>query len=246
MLLLEFMSVLVMAASAAYLARLSGARGMKLVLGLALALFGVKSVLALSEAVVFLPEKMGAAEMVGGLVYGLVLAGVLSVFVVGLGLRSVERPPPVAASGQMPSHEWAWKLALCGGAYVALYMTAGMLILPFVRQYYADSQVMSEAPLWFLPYQLVRGALFVVFVAPLLRSLRASRWEIAVAVGFFFSVVHGLSSLIAPNPYMAEAGWRLAHTIEIGWSNLVYGLLVGFLFSRGLGAASAVSAPATT
>ena len=80
-----------------------------------------------------------------------------------------------------------------------------------------------------VPLQIVRGALFVAFLIPLLRSMRVARWQAALATGVMIPLVHGVAALVVPNPFMPDYV-RHAHMIEIGWSNFVLGLLIGFLF----------------
>ena len=52
-------------------------------------------------------------------------------------------------------------------------------------------------------------------------------------------LVNGVAALLVPNEQMPAAAWRIAHMIEIGWSDFAFGLLVGYLLSRGVQAAAA-------
>ena len=84
-------------------------------------------------------------------------------------------------------------------------------------------------PAFFFPFQIARGALFVAFVLPLLRSMIVTRPQASLTMAVMIPLVHGVAGLIPPNPFMPDFV-RHAHMLEIGWSNFVLGLLIGFLF----------------
>ena len=138
----------------------------------------------------------------------------------------------------MPWWEWLWKFALCSITYLVLYIVAGLLILPFVREYYPDLEGLNIDPVFIFGLQLRRGLIYVACLVPLIRSLKASRRKIALAVAILVPMVHGVAGLLVPTEHMAAAAWRYAHMIEIGWSNFLFGLMIGYLFSRGIEAPS--------
>ncbi|NIP16885.1 MAG: hypothetical protein GWM87_01020 [Xanthomonadales bacterium] len=122
---------------------------------------------------------------------------------------------------------WIRRFAGASLAYVFLYFAAGLMIIGQVQEFY-DTQNM-EVGAWFLPLQLCRGALYVASALYLLRNMRCTRWQASLATGFMFPILAGVAGLLSPNPIMPEA-IRYWHILEIGWSNLVYGMLVGYLF----------------
>ena len=76
--------------------------------------------------------------------------------------------------------------------------------------------------------QVVRSLIFVGAVYPLLKSgLRGAPLVLALVYG----VIGGLAPLLPDNPYM-PVDIRFYHAIETSLSNLLFGLVVGSLFSR--------------
>ena len=235
-LVLTLFSSLLVTAAIAYVATLSSFRGLALVQILAIAHFGLHHLLSIVEAAVFLPQ-MSAKEVGLGVFGGAVQSVILAICItLAMGKMSLansgdlepSRPEP------MPWWEWLWKFALCSITYLVLYIAAGLLILPFVREYYPDLEGLSIDPVFIFGLQLRRGLIYVACVVPLIRSLQASRRKIALAVAMLVPTVHGVAGLLVPTEHMAAAAWRYAHMIEIGWSNFLFGLMIGFLFSRGI------------
>jgi hypothetical protein len=141
----------------------------------------------------------------------------------------------------MPASEWAWKLAVIALAYLILYFTFGYFIAwrnPAVREYYGGidvggffahlSTVLAEM-FWLIPFQILRAMLWVVIALPVIRMMKGTRPETALAIGLLFAVVMN-AQLLLPNPYMPEAV-RIAHLIETASSNFIFGLLVGWLLT---------------
>jgi hypothetical protein len=193
-----------------------------------LAVFGLTTVLTEVESALFL--DMTGRELLIGVLELTIASAVLSWLAVALYPRS---GVDVAgrADGPNPPTTASWVRRWIGVAciYLVLYITAGLLILPTIRSWYEAQGTLQPNPAVVLPLQIVRGALFVAFVVPLLRSMRATRWQGSVAMAVMIPLVHGVSALIPPNPFMPDYV-RHAHMIEIGWSNFVLGLLIGFLF----------------
>ena len=142
----------------------------------------------------------------------------------------------------MPTGEWAWKLAVIALAYLMLYFTFGYFIAwrnPVVREYYGGidegaffahmGAVLRDTP-WLLPFQVLRAMLWAVLAMPVIRMMRG-RWpETALAIGLLFAVVMN-AQLLLPNQYMPEPV-RMTHLKETASSNLLFGLLVGWLLTQ--------------
>ncbi|MEQ1762842.1 MAG: hypothetical protein ABL984_06795, partial [Pyrinomonadaceae bacterium] len=142
----------------------------------------------------------------------------------------------------MPAREWAWKLAVIAIVYVMLYFTFGYYIAwqyPAVREYYGGidegnfftnmAATVRNMP-WLVPFQILRAMLWTAFALPVIRMMKGSRLETALAVALLFCVVMN-TQLLLPNPYMPEAV-RIAHLIETASSNFIFGFFVGWLLSR--------------
>ena len=213
-LVLTLLSSLLVTAAIAYVATLSSLRGLSLVQALAIAHFGLHHLLSIVEAAVFLPQ-MSATEVGLGVFEGALQSVVLAVCIaVALGKMSSTNIGDVDPTlpESMPWWEWLWKFALCSITYLFLYITAGLLILPFVREYYPNLEGLNIDPVFIFGLQLRRGLIYVACVVPLIRSLQASRTKIALAVAILVPIVHGVAGLLVPTEHMAAAAWRYAHT----------------------------------
>ncbi len=115
------------------------------------------------------------------------------------------------------------KLALIVLGYEVLYWTAGTFVWPFVAEYYSD-KLLPAVPL-VAALQVPRALLFVLAAWPWLRT--NPRFA-PVVLGIAYSVIGGMAPMFPDNPYM-PADVRLAHGIETSISNLLFGILVGYL-----------------
>jgi hypothetical protein len=81
---------------------------------------------------------------------------------------------------------------------------------------------------WIYPLQLFRALLYIAFVYPLLRMLRAARWESALASALFLAC--WTTGLLLPNPLM-PASVAHSHFWETLGFSLIFGTLLGWLLS---------------
>jgi hypothetical protein len=176
---------------------------------------------------------------------GVLIAAPFSVLaVLILGKR---RASPEDSAGNsrlvMPVSEWAWKLAVIAIVYVILYFTFGYFIAwqhPAVREYYGGidaggflahmATVVSDTG-WLIPFQLLRGMLWMLLALPVIRMMKGGWRETALAIGLLFAIVMN-AQLLLPNPYMPEAV-RMAHLMETASSNFIFGVFVGWLLTHG-------------
>ena len=81
---------------------------------------------------------------------------------------------------------------------------------------------------WLLPWQGLRGVMWILLAVPVMRLSRASWWETGIVVGLLFALLLNGQHLI-PNPYMPPPV-QLGHFIETASSNFVLGFFtVGIL-----------------
>jgi hypothetical protein len=227
-LLLPFTSAFLLAAALAYPISRSRLDGRALFGVVFLAVFGLMTVLTLVEAALFLNMTLG--ELLQEFFKTTLTSAVLAWLAVLLFPKS-EGAVTRIARGPNPPTTASWVRRWIGVSllYVVLYITAGLLILPLIRTWYEAQGTLEPNPAFFFPFQIARGAVFVACVLPLLRSMRAARWQASLAMAVMIPLVHGVAGLITPNPFMPDHV-RYAHMLEIGWSNFVLGLLIGFLF----------------
>lgn len=225
---LPWVSACILAAALAYPITRSRLTGKALFGVVFLAVFGLMTVLTLVEAALFLNMTVG--ELLKEFFKTTLTSAVLAWLAVTLypklegGLIKVDHGanPPSTAS-------WVRRWLGVSVIYVVLYITAGLLILPLIKTWYEAQGTLEPNPAFFFPFQIARGALFVACVLPLLRSMNVTRRQASLSMAVMIPLVHGVAGLIPPNPFMPDYV-RHAHMLEIGWSNFVLGLLIGFLF----------------
>lgn len=218
-------TVLTVAALAFPIAR-STLRGWRLFGAVFALVVGLNVLLTNIEAAVFL--IMLPEQLIRGALVGTVHAALLALLMALTFGR--ERRPERAAPAEGPEltgRGWLGRVGLSSVCYLVLYFVAGMMIYPFVKSFY-DTQDMSIGAA-IIPLQLVRGALYLAFALPLLRTVVATRRQLRYSAAVLFPLVAGVADLLAPNPIMPD--WiRPFHIVEIGWSNFAYGWLVAHLF----------------
>jgi hypothetical protein len=217
--------------------------GWKLVGAIFLAFYGLNTVVAQIESIVFLPHQLPPGMIPQLFLMGAITAGLfspLAVLILGKMRRESESRAPNPRAG-LPLGEWAWKLAAIAVAYVILYFGFGYFVAwknPAVRAYYGGADpgsffaqvtwIWRTTP-WMFPLQALRAMLWTAFALPVIRMHKGQPWEVGLAVGLLFAV--WTSQLLLPNPYMPEAVAR-AHLVETAPSNLIFGCIVGWLLSR--------------
>ncbi len=198
----------------------SRGRGWRLLLALICLAVIVGGLSLLIEAVAFgvLTLEQGGAALLSTTTMGLAWS-VLAVVVTGRFLGKSEPPAPLRIT--------PLRLAGVVAAYIVLYLVAGILAYPHVKTYYADLRLPGLPEL--LGLQIVRSLLIALALAPLLR-LRL-RWPELVA-GLLLAVVGGIAPLAGSSGGMPEAV-RLVHTIEVGISNFLFGVVIAWLLKPG-------------
>lgn len=203
-------------------ARASGASGWRLVLMLFILGFVVGSANNLIEALFF--KVLPPREVAAAAVPTAISFAILSPVAVLLAGRWRETNMPTAEQGGFTP----LTLLAAVASYEILYWTAGTLIYPYIADFYAT--VRTIPPTYAVAaMQIVRSLIFVGAVYPLLkRGLRRAPLILALV----YSVIGGVAPLLPDNPYMPP-DIRFYHGIETSTSNFLFGLVVGFLFTRG-------------
>ena len=117
-------------------------------------------------------------------------------------------------------------LLIVVAAYEVLYWTAGTLVYPYIAHFYATKTIPPVYEVASL--QIVRSLIFFAAGYPLLKGgLRSA----PLVMGLVYGVVGGIAPLLPDNPYMPP-DIRFYHGIETSVSNFLFGLIVGYLFTR--------------
>jgi hypothetical protein len=211
-----------------------------------LAYFGVQTFMPQSDSLLFQLNAGFAQHLPAAMVPRIVAAGLLqaclwiplAVLTLGRWRRAAsDAPPPSPIGGGIAK----WLRAAV--VYVVLYFTFGYFVAwrqPAVAAYYQGTDsgsfwhqmgaVLRNTP-WLPAAQLLRGLLWTGLGLLVLRGLRGSLAEKALAVAALFAVVMD-AGLLLPNPYMPE-DVRMAHLVETASSDALFGAFLVWLFGRG-------------
>lgn len=202
-------------------ARASAASGWRLVLMLYLLAFVVGSANNLIEAVFF--SVLTLREAVTAAVPATIIFATLSPVAVLLAGRWRQGTKAEAKPGGFSPP----RLLAVVVAYEILYWTAGMLVYPYIADFYATTRTIP--PTYAVAaMQVGRSLIFVGTVSPLVKSgLRGAPFVLALV----YSMIGGVAPLLPDNPYMPP-DIRFYHAIETSTSNFLFGLVVGYVFTR--------------
>jgi hypothetical protein len=221
-------------------------RGWRLAAPMILLLFGVQTFMPQVESLIFQVNPGYAHHLPAAVIPRLFLAGLLhaalwiplAVLIFG---RWRATGSPAVPGGPLLPAGWTWKLPLGALAYVVVYFTFGYYVAwrsPAITAYYRGSDpgsfwaqigsVLHETP-WLPAAQVLRGLLWTALALLIMRVIRASVLEKALATGTLFAVVMN-AGLLLPNPYMPFEV-RMVHLVETTSSNFLFGALLVWLFS---------------
>jgi hypothetical protein len=212
-------------------------RGWRLALGVGISFYGVMTFMSQIETAWFGP----ALGIPAGLLPSLFLMTVpvvlvfvpLAVLILGKWRGQGEGSNP-AVPLPVDLGSWAWRLAAIAALYLVLYFGFGMLVAwqnPTLRAMYgegANPQVFNFAAL--IPLQVVRSALWVLFLLPILRMDRGGLWPTAIIAGLWLALPMNMAHAV-PNPFMPDPSVRLSHFIETATSNFLFGVGVTWLLA---------------
>lgn len=219
--------------------------GLKLIGAVFLVQFGVETFLTQIESLYFNRAlQIEASEMIGlvsaGAVRALIFAP-LAVWFLGR-MKRREQFEEKTPALNFP----AWVLRFAGltvlypivyflfGYYVAwqweetrLFYSGTRDILPLVTHFRG---AFASDP-YFIPFQLMRGALWTAFALLIVNMMNAKRWESALAVALIFAGLLSSGIGLFPNPYMPPMV-RQSHFYELMSSMLLFGGVAGWTLHR--------------
>ena len=220
--------------------------GRRLAVVMTLVFFGVQTFMAQVESWIFQFSPAFAAHLPAAMIPWILLAGLLHACLwVPLAVRILGRWTAPSSDCGRPQPHFArpGRLAAASAVYVVLYFVFGYYVAwrsPAIRDYYQGSDpgtlwlqlrsVLRDTP-WLPLAQVLRGAAWTLAGLTVLRSMRGSLTEKALAVGLLFAVVMN-SGLLLPNPYMPY-DVRMVHLLETASSNFLFGAIVAWLFREG-------------
>jgi hypothetical protein len=120
-----------------------------------------------------------------------------------------------------------WRFIICDFIYVSLYLTAGLIIFPFVREFYAAHPLPSPGRIIRLQL-LVRGPVFTAICLLLIRMAGSLPKAKIFVVGITFAILSG-GVLLLPSSYLPDSV-RWIHCAEVGSSDFIFGVLVAYIW----------------
>ncbi|NWJ52217.1 MAG: hypothetical protein HXX14_15280 [Bacteroidetes bacterium] len=202
--------------------------GMKLSLASFAILYGIGYFNILNEALIF--NVTNRNETINILLKGFfIVLIVIPLFIYLLNNRVSETINLKFKSRSIFS--WIWRIILCDILYLIFYITAGMIlqkVYPEFMTFYKDKVPPFSL---IINTQFFRGFIFIGIALLILRTMNSSLTKKAVLIGLTFSIFGGIAPLIQPNEYMP--GYvRIGHLFEVGISNFLYGLVLGYLLGQ--------------
>ena len=127
---------------------------------------------------------------------------------------------------------WVWRLGLVLLAYPVIYIVFGLLVQPFIADYYAQGAYELTMPTWgqLVPLQLARSALLLLACLPALIAWRDSRRTLFWTLGTTIFVCAAFMSVITA--YWFPWQLRLFHGLELLADSLAYCALLVALLAR--------------
>ena len=188
--------------------------------------FGISYVNTLDEAVLF--QVMSPAVAAQPLAHGATTAFTVAVLLaLSVNRMQVQNSPPDSDSIPRSPLNWLWKLVAGSLLYCILYLVAGAGVHPFIEKFYAVRWLPSLGQL--IAIQFCRGLLYIGIALPFIKRMAGKRLQAGVILGLCYSVLGGIAPLLLRNPYMPPEV-RFAHSIEVGVSNFLFGMVISYLF----------------
>jgi hypothetical protein len=129
--------------------------------------------------------------------------------------------------------KWAWRIAAAVCAFPVIYWTFGMMVAPWVIEYYEQGQFGLTLPGTgtIILTQLLRSSLFFLAALLILIVWSGSRRQLTVLLGFAFFVLVGLFGMI--QTYWLGPVLVAVHSVEILVDSVVYAGVLALLFVPG-------------
>ena len=122
--------------------------------------------------------------------------------------------------------EWAWKILLAIPSFPIIYLLFGIIVSPFVADYYRESSYGLALPNigTIMTVQLVRSLLFLLTTLPIMIVWFGNKIQLMVMLGIaHFMFVFSYDIVLA---YQLPMNLVLTHAIEILLDSLVYSLVI--------------------
>lgn len=220
-------NVLILAVLGYYITN-SNFNGIKLALSAFVIFYGIRYFNILNEALVF--NVTDRRETIDIMIKGFFVVAIVSPFFVYFLNKWTSKSKDLIFKNRSVL-SWIWRIIICDILYLFFYILAGLIlqkVYPEFMDFYKDKIPPFSL---IINTQFFRGFVFVGVAILILRTLNLSLTKKAVLIGLIFSILGGIAPLIPPNGFM-PAYVRLGHGFEVGISNFLYGLVIGYLLGQ--------------
>jgi hypothetical protein len=203
-------------------------------------MYGISTVASQVETVVFLSDKLPQGMIRAIFVQGAIGAALFApLAVLALGKwRAASLRVPMSPAAPRKLASILLRVAILVAAFVFLYMFFGYYVAwrnPELQRFYGGPELATfwaawrrnwASLRWIYALTAFRGFLYIACLYPLVRMLRVSRRESALAAALFSAC--WTTALLLPNPLMPGSVARSHFWETLGFS-LVFGALAGWL-----------------
>lgn len=128
--------------------------------------------------------------------------------------------------------DWLWRITLALLTYPLIYFAFGLLVQPFISDFYSTGQYELTIPTWgqMIPLQLARSLLFLLASLPVIGCWGGSRQALWLSLGLTIFVCTGFMAVITA--YWFPWQLRLFHGLELLADALLYAAALIWLFSH--------------
>ena len=128
--------------------------------------------------------------------------------------------------------QWLWRILVGDLLYLIMYSIAGFILVtayPEILEFYENKIPPFETV---IKTQLfLRGFLFAGVALLISRTIDLSLLHRSLLIGLVFAILGGIAPLLTPNELMPTYV-RYGHMIEVGISNFIFGVILGFLLGQ--------------
>lgn len=151
--------------------------------------------------------------------------------VIGILLTGGFKNKPETRDIKLSIGKYGWKVLAFSIFYSLFYYCCGFItrIFPEVRDFYASWAVTMEPIPILLAFNVVRGALWFLFTLPILAGAKTRKQAFFLAPLILFTGT--AMAVMVPSAVMPGIV-RLAHFIELGFSMIVVGIVMVWLFMK--------------
>ncbi len=126
--------------------------------------------------------------------------------------------------------DWSWRGLAAFLAFPLIYIAFGLLVAPFVQDYYIQGVNELKIPTWghLISLQLLRSSMFLLACLPVALLWRGSRGGLISALGFSLFVLTAFMAVITS--YWFPWQMRLFHGLELLADAFIYASVLAVLF----------------